>query len=261
MWQTNAKVLFVTLVSLGFFTLVAHIIPQLESAVPEELSLGSDVTPEALAEAGGLVFNGAGGCTACHGLGQRAPNLRADHAGEGTIGVRCGSRGPGKDCKQYLWESMTEPGSYLVPGFDNIMPDVRRQLPEDQIWATIAYLQSLGGEITVTAADLPAPGAEAAAPAAGALGVTATTDPLAILRENICVTCHQLGGEGAPIGPPFDGIGSRLTRDAIRQGILDPNASAAVGYEHLKGTMPVFFGERLTAAQLEAVVNFLAEHK
>ena len=67
-----------------------------------------DATPEALVAAGERVYNGAGGCTACHGLGTRAPNLLTDHAGQGAIGARCGTREPGKDCKAYLHESLTQ---------------------------------------------------------------------------------------------------------------------------------------------------------
>src|ERR687893_866395 len=106
MWKTNLKVLLATLLVVGFYTGVAHIIPQLESEVPEALALTGDVSPAQLAEAGERIYNGAGGCTACHGLGTRAPNLLTDHAGQGAIGARCGSRQPGTPCKQYLHESM-----------------------------------------------------------------------------------------------------------------------------------------------------------
>ena len=97
MWKTNLKVLFVTLAVCGFYTGIAHIIPQLESEVPQALALGADVTPEALVAAGKRVYEGSGGCTACHGLGARAPNLLTDHGGAGTIGARCGSRRSGME--------------------------------------------------------------------------------------------------------------------------------------------------------------------
>src|ERR687886_1402587 len=190
MWKTNLKVLVVALVVVGFYTTVAHVIPQLQSEVPETLDLTSNASPEALVAAGERVYNGAGGCTACHGLGTRAPNLLTDHAGQGPIGARCGTREPGKDCKAYLYESLTNPTAFVVPGFGPIMPDMRRQLSNDQIWATVAFLESQGGEVNVTADDIrrtggtpaaaasaPAGGAAAAAPAGPAM--TATTDPMA----------------------------------------------------------------------------------
>jgi mono/diheme cytochrome c family protein len=263
MWRTNLKVLAVALVVIGFYTMVAHIIPQLQSEVPEALALTGDVTPEALAAAGERIYNGAGGCTACHGLGTRAPNLLTDHAGQGPIGARCGSRRPGMDCKSYLYESLTNPGAFLVPGFGNIMPDMRRQLADDQVWAVVAYLQSVGGEVTVTAQDYgkSTEAARGAAPAAAGPSLTATTEPLELLKEKGCVGCHAIGGVGPPIGPSFDGIGRRMRPDQIRRAILVPNADTAKGYEKFAGMMPQTFGQQLSAAQLEAIVQFLAGRK
>lgn len=262
MWRTNLRILALTLCVVGFYTAIAHVIPQLHSDVPEALALGGDASPEALVAAGERVFNGVGGCTACHGLGTRAPNLLTDHAGQGPIGARCGTRKPGTDCKAYLYESLTQPSAYLVPGFEPIMPDMRRQLSPDQIWAVVAYLESQGGEVTVTAADIksasPAPGA-AAAPAAG--GFTATRDPVQLYNEKGCVGCHRLNGQGGQVGPPFDHIGSRRTAEYIRRSILEPNADTAQGYEKFAGMMPTNFGQQLSAAQLEALVSYLASRK
>lgn len=257
MWKTNLKVLLVALLVIGFYTGVAHIIPQLQSEVPEALTLGAGVTTEALVTAGEKVYLGAGGCIACHGLGTRAPNLLTDQAGQGPIGSRCGARKPGMSCKTYLYESMTDAAAFVVPGFEAIMPDMRRQLSADQIWAVIAYLQSQGGEVTVTAEDLPKASAPGGAAPPGP-AVTPTTDPLALLTEKGCIGCHILEGKGAKIGPPFDGIGRRRTADYIRHSILFPNADTAKGFEKFAGTMPQTFGQMLSAAQLEALVQFLA---
>jgi mono/diheme cytochrome c family protein len=262
MWRTNLKVLAVALLVIGFYTAVAHIIPQLESEVPEELDLSGGATPEALVAAGERVYNGAGGCTACHGLGTRAPNLLTDHGGQGPIGSRCGSRQQGTACKAYLYASMTEPGAFIVPGFENIMPDMRRQLGEEQIWAVVAYLESLGGEVTVTADDLPkgdaASGASGGA-AGGAAGpaLTATTDPRQLITEKGCLGCHTMDGAGGAVGPSFDGVGRRLNAEQIRRAILEPNADTSRGFEQFAGTMPATFGQQFSAAQLEAVVRFL----
>src|SRR5215218_10102659 len=147
MWRTNLRILFIALGTVLFYTVVAHAIPQLQSEVPESLTLGSDATPEALVAAGERVYNGAGGCTACHGLGTRAPNLVTDDGSGAAIGGRCDVRKPGMSCKDYLHESLVNPGAYVVAGFQPIMPDMRRQLSDDQIWAVIAYLQSIGGEV------------------------------------------------------------------------------------------------------------------
>jgi mono/diheme cytochrome c family protein len=266
MWQTNLKVVLVVLLTVGAYTGVASWIPQIESEVPEELTFSGEVTTDQLVAAGEELYQGAGGCVACHGLGTRAPNLITAEGGLGAIGARCGDRVAGEDCKTYLHESMVNPGAYVVEGYEPIMPDMSRTLSSAQVWSIIAYLQSQGGDVTVTAADIEmepagAAGAEAAAGGAtqgGSLLAGGSTDPEAILQAGTCFICHQLGDQGGPIGPAFDGIGARRDAAHIRRSILEPNADTTEGYEAVAGTMPPNFGDQLTAAQLEAVVQFLA---
>jgi mono/diheme cytochrome c family protein len=260
---TNLKVVAIAVLVVGFYTLIAHSIPQLESEVPETVAVGSDVTPDELVRIGERTYNGSGGCTACHGLGTRAPNLLTDAEGLGPIGARCGERKSEMDCKAYLHESLTNPGAFVVPGFENIMPDMRRQLPEAQIWAVIAYLEAQGGTVTVTGADIPAAEATGATDAteSGRGGMARSSEPPQLLQELGCLGCHQLDGQGPPIGPSFDGIGSRITPERIRRGILDPAAEVANGFEQFAGVMPPGFGDRMTAAQLEAILRFLAGRK
>ena len=263
----NLKIFAVVLGSLGTFTLVANSIPQVQSEVPLELSFGADVSAEELMFSGEALYNGGGNCISCHGTGTRAPNLLTDHAGTGVIGARCGNRVAGEDCKAYLYASLTDPNAFIVEGFDPIMTDMRIQLSNEQIWALVAYLESLGGEVTVTGEDImatgEAPGTAAASGAtAGAGGpATAATDPLEIMRANACLGCHVFNEEGIQLGPPFDGIGARVDADYIRESILDPAADAAGGFENSTGLMPTFFGNQLTASQLEAVVQFLANQR
>ena len=272
MWKTNLKVVLVVVGTLAIYTAVAMSIPQVQSEVPEELSFSGDVSPAELVAAGQTLFEGAGGCTACHGTGTRAPNLRTAEEGVGTIGQRCADRVPGEDCKSYLYQSMVDPNAYVVEGFNPIMPDVRRTLSETQIWALVAYMQDQGGEVTVTAADIgSSSGAAGGAPGGGeapagggraaASDGTVPSDTVALLRDNICLNCHTMDGEGVDLGPTFDGIGSRLSAAEIRRSILEPNADAAEGYEDLLGAMPPTFGTQLSAAQLEAIVAYLARRE
>jgi mono/diheme cytochrome c family protein len=262
---TMLKVGAVVLGTVGFYTLLANTIPQVESDVPKELSFTGDVTPEQLVEAGSELYQGAGGCVACHGLGTRAPNLLTDEKGSGLIGARCTNRVSGQDCKTYLHASLVKPGEFVVPGYQPIMPDMSRTLSPAQIWALVAYLESLGGTVTVSGSDIPseaAAGAEGqAAGGAPAAAATASLDPKEILNGNQCMACHKLGAEGGPIGPTFDGIGGRLNKEALRRAILLPNADTAKGFEAMAGTMPTNFGTALNAAQLEALVNFLAAQR
>lgn len=267
MWQTNLKVLAVVLGTLAVFTIVSSSIPQLQSVVPEDLSFSGDVTAEELVAAGQTLFAGAGGCADCHGSGTRAPNLLTDEAGTGQIGVRCAGRVAGQDCKAYLFNSLVDPNAFQVDGYIPIMADMSRTLSSEQLWALVAFLQSQGGEVTVTGADIESEGggesAGAAQPAAAAAaGPTSTSsDPVEIMTANACLGCHILDGTGAPLGPSFDGIGGRVSADYIRESILDPRAGASEGFEALIQLMPATFGEQLSAAQLEAIVQFLADRR
>lgn len=264
MWQTNLKVLAVVLGTLAVFTIVSSSIPQLQSVVPEDLSFSGDVTAEELVAAGQTLFAGAGGCADCHGSGTRAPNLLTDEAGTGQIGVRCSSRVASQDCKAYLYASLVDPNAFEVEGYIPIMADMSRTLSSEQLWALVAFLQSQGGEVTVTGADIESDGGGESAGAAqpAAAGPTSTSsDPVEIMTANACLGCHIMDGAGAPIGPSFDGIGGRVSADYIRESILDPRAGASEGFEAFIQLMPATFGEQLSAAQLEAIVRFLADRR
>jgi len=265
MWATNLRIIGVVLGTLALYTLIANKIPQVQSEVPRALSLGANVTPEQLATAGDQLYHGAGGCTACHGLGTRAPNLLTDEKGQGPIGARCGKREAGKDCKAYIYESLTSPKAYVVQGYEPIMPEMGRILSPQQIWALVAFLESQGGTVDVSASDVPpaASSASSGAPASSGAGGIAngSTDPMTIIRGAGCTGCHTVNGEGGKIGPDLTHVGSRLSANLIRESILLPDAKTAKGYEKFKGVMPKTFGHQLTAEQLEALVQFLSSHK
>lgn len=264
MVATNLKIVIVVVLTLAAYSLVANMIPQIESEVPEELDLSGRITPERLVAAGERIFTGAGGCTACHGLGTRAPNLRRSEGDLGPIGARCDGRVEGMGCKDYLYRSLTEPSEYVVAGYDPIMPDVRRVLSSDQIWALVAYLQAQGGDVTVGADDIgPDETDAAAAPSADAAGPTmsATTDPVQLMTELGCLACHRWRDQGNAVGPALTEVGARRDAAYIRESILEPGADVSAGFEPFADMMPTNFGERMTASQLEALVEFLAAQR
>ena len=102
MLAENLKIIGVVVGTIGVFTLLANSIPQVQSEVPQDLSFGADVSAAELTASGELLYGSAGGCTACHGLGTRAPNLLTADGSEGPIGARCDDRVPGESCKEYL---------------------------------------------------------------------------------------------------------------------------------------------------------------
>jgi mono/diheme cytochrome c family protein len=236
----------------------ASLIPQVESAAPEALEISGDVSGEELAALGQQVFESAeAGCLACHGLGQeglRAPDLAG-------MGAAAAERVPGKPAEAYIRESIVDPCVYVVEGYDCIMPQTLAQtLGPAKVTALIAFLQSLGGEITVT---LAGDAAEAAETEAGGVGVAGTT-PEEIMANAGCVACHALEATSATgvVGPDLSQVGSRLAATEIRESILLPDAVIAENCPTAPctaGVMPPNFGERLSAAQLETLVTFLSE--
>lgn len=244
-------VLIVVLIA-GF----ASLIPQLESPAPEELQIEGDLSGEELAALGEELFRTAeAGCLTCHGLG--SPGLRApDLAG---IGAEAGSRVEGLTAEQYLAESLRDPCAFVIEGYDCIMPVTLEQtLGEAKLIALTAYLQSLGGEVTVTlTADALADPQQAAA------GGIAGDTPEAIFANAGCPACHTLEATGAAgqVGPDLSQLAARMSADQIRRSILFPDETLAEECPTgpcLPGLMPKLFGDQLSAAQLELLVTFLA---
>jgi mono/diheme cytochrome c family protein len=253
--KVGAFALFV----MGSYTWYANSIPQLESKPPEQLSLeGGNVTPEQLAAAGEKIFQGKGQCTTCHGIGRagRGPDLAG-------VGARAGTRKPGTPAKAYLVESLINPAAFIVEGFPNIMPKVDRPpiaLNRSELWATAAYLESLGGTVDVKLDDIPATaGAQAGGGAAPSLELPG--DPKAgqaiFAGKGTCIACHKAGSIGAsPVGPDLSNIGATQTVDYIMGKILDPKSKGTVsGFP--AGVMPQTFGQMLTAKEYTDLVSFL----
>ena len=90
----------------------------------------------------------------------------------------------------------------IMPSFDS---------PDQEIWATVAYLKSIS---TVDAAD--------AGPGDAARGQE--------LFEARCTRCHSVNGQGGRMGPDLSRIGAVRARDALVTAIRDPGATIAGGY-------------------------------
>ncbi len=243
---------------MGVYTWYANSIPQIESKPPEELSLeGGTVTPEQLVAAGERIFREKGQCTTCHGIGRagRGPDLAG-------IGGRAGSRKPGTSTKAYLIEALLDPGAFVVPGFPNIMPRIDRPpigLNRSELWATVAYLESLGGTVDVRLEDIPATAGGGAAAAAATLQLPG--DPqrgrAVFAGKGTCIACHRAGTlGGSQVGPDLSQIGASQTVEYVMGKILNP-ASKGVVSGFPPGVMPSTFGTQLTAQEYVDLVAFL----
>src|SRR5207244_7698457 len=66
------------------------------------------------------IFHTKGTCEICHRIGQkgtRAPDLAG-------VGARAAKTKPGMSGKQYIIESLLQPGAYIVEGYPNIIPQL-----------------------------------------------------------------------------------------------------------------------------------------
>ena len=256
----GAKVGVFALVVMGGYSYFANSIPQIESKPPQELSLeGGNVTPAQLVKAGEEIFKTKGTCEICHRIGQkgtRAPDLAG-------VGGRAGKTKPGMGAKQYIIESLLQPGAHLVEGYPNIMPMVDKPpigLNRSEVWALAAFLESLGGTVDVTLNDVPASVGSAAAGGAAAevkMPGDAKAGEAVFQGKGACIACHKAGKIGAsPVGPDLSQIAKIQTPDYIMKKILDPKGMGTVaGFP--PGVMPQTFGQSLTAKEYIDVVAFL----
>ena len=160
---------------------------------------------------------------------------------------------------------MIAPQAHIVEGYPPIMPAVDKPpiaLNRSELWALTAFLESQGGTVDVTLADIPATaGASAAGGGAAAAEVKIPGDPKGgeqvFQGKGTCIACHKAGKIGAsPVGPDLSQIAKIQTPDYIMKKILDPKGMGTVaGFP--PGVMPQDFGTRLTSKEYVDLVSFL----
>ena len=170
MRNTFLKVFLVVLLFFAAFAVVAKSIPSAPSLPPEEtpFDVAAITTKQDIAMAGQKVFFGKGQCALCHSIepsvSSRCPPLRG-------IG--------GKLTRNALYESLVKPDAFIYldyssdppKPFSARMPQVTKPpigLSENETLAVVAFLQTLGGEITVAPSELIRPTPVAALQRAGA---------------------------------------------------------------------------------------------
>jgi len=258
----SLKVGIFSVAVMGGYTYFANSIPQIESTPPEELSLeGGNVTPAQLVKAGEEIYKTKGTCEICHKIGEkgtRAPDLAG-------VGARAAKTKPGRSAKQYLIESLINPGAHIVEGYPPIMPAVDKPpiaLNRSEVWALTAFLESLGGTVDVTLNDIPATvgaggGGGAAAAAEVKIPGDAKLGKAVFLGKGTCMACHKAGDiPGTPVGPDLSQIAKIQTPDYIMRKILDPKGMGTVA-NYPAGVMPQDLGTRLAAKEYVDLVAFL----
>ncbi|MDX1390466.1 MAG: cytochrome c [Acidobacteriota bacterium] len=145
------KVVILVLLATGFYTYVGQLVPQKEVAAPVVIEIPKDISTEEMIQIGADIANGKGLCLTCHTIGKAGGVLRFPDLG--GVGSRAETRIPGMSGLDYLAQSLYEPNAYIVEGFNPGMPTINKppiDLTDDEILAVIAWLESLGGQPTVT---------------------------------------------------------------------------------------------------------------
>lgn len=145
--------------------------------------------PEAI-DAGGPLF--AARCAECHGpdaKGVRGPDLTGLWA-----------RGRTDDDAFATIRSGVE-GTIMPPS----------QAPDDEIWAVLAWLRSIG-----TVPPFTVPGADETRGR--------------MLFDDKCRRCHIVDGDGGALGPNLSRIALSRSREALERAIRDPDETVASGY-------------------------------
>jgi hypothetical protein len=175
----TARIGVLVLATTAFYGYVGQMVPQKEVQPPQETVLRSDMTTADMVKVGSEIMAGKGLCLTCHTIGKsgalRFPDL------DGVAG-RAPDRIPGLNDVEYLAQSLYEPDSYIVEGFNPGMPPINKPpigLTDQEILCVIAYLQTLGGTPTVTLQTTHRYYAGPAAPAGAPAPPGAAPDPTA----------------------------------------------------------------------------------
>jgi len=194
-------------------------------------------------EAGEQIFWGAGQCSTCHKIGSRGSATRGpDQEG---LAVRSEERAKELGFKsglEYMVDSIVNPSSHVIEGYDDIMPKVYEPpivLSKEKILAVLTYLQSLGGEPDIDAVMkykelIPEASQKEVKPWVSPVEVTAEEGEEVFFDDTLDVTCgkcHMVNGRGAKVGPDLTGIGAIQTPDYFVESILDPSVVIVKGYE------------------------------
>jgi len=80
-------------------------------------------------------------CGSCHEIGGEGGRIGPSLT---HVGTAAGERQPGTPADQYLRESITDPGAYIVPGYpDSMSRGLARGLSDADLDALVRYLLSL----------------------------------------------------------------------------------------------------------------------
>ncbi|CAN5518965.1 cytochrome c oxidase subunit II [soil metagenome] len=137
--------------------------------------LSGNVSGQTPVEAGKDLFENKLGCASCHAGGPQQRGAKLENVFNTDVKLVGGTTV--KADEQYIRNSILNPASQVVEGFQPIMPTFKGQVTEEQLNSLVAYIKSLSPN---AAASTAAPAANTAAPAANKPPANSTAAPAAI---------------------------------------------------------------------------------
>ncbi|MFL6467290.1 MAG: c-type cytochrome, partial [Pyrinomonadaceae bacterium] len=116
--------------------------------------LEGNISGQTPVEQGRDLFENKLGCASCHAGGpqQRGAKLEGIYGKE----VKLAGGGTVIANDEYIRNSILNPGSQVVEGFQPIMPTFKGQVSEEQLVSLVAYIKSLSGVAGTTGTSQPA---------------------------------------------------------------------------------------------------------
>jgi putative heme-binding domain-containing protein len=239
------KIFVFMLAVLGVFLWIGYAITEMTGG-EKKAAIAVEVTPEG----GEVVYWGRGRCFTCHSVGDRGSAVRGPNHGQfgekfpEPMGARAIARAKERSEKtgedftavDYLIESLSDPGAYVVEGYKNEMavvyaPPISLNLME--IKAVVAYLLSQGGDLDMEAVDTaPSEVSQAFYGKIAAAAAAGGGDPGAgeVVFEDNCLECHAIGEDEGQFGPNLAGIADKGLK-FISESTLEPAKSITPGFE------------------------------
>jgi len=262
------KVLSFMMLMVLFFTAVTYLGPQVEGEAPKDVKM--DLAALTMADyitMGETLFMGKGNCALCHNKLDRAPDLLVMDL-QSSANERLNDpqyQGNAEDLESYLLESMINPDIYIVSGYGkrgqpSPMPAIDKspiELSEIEMGAIIAFLQAKDG--AQPSVNLPTENTKidevVNADKLTAMKTTGSvTSAEQALSKFSCTTCHAVLDSLSTVGPELNTIGSRSSKEAIRESIINPLATISDGYPAI---MPSDYADKMTVTELQMIVDYL----
>ncbi len=226
-----------TLAVVGFFAYVCMYVTSLSGGMGGGGATG--VSPEA----GEKIFWGDGQCHTCHSIGTSGSATRGpDQEGLASRAEERAKETGLSSGLEYMVESIVNPSSHIVEGYDDIMPKVFAppiMLDREKILAVLSYLQTLGGEPDIDAVTkfkdrIPDASKTKVVPWIPPIDVDPKEGELIFFdetRDVTCSKCHVMNGKGAKVGPDLTGIGAVQTPQYLIESVLKPSNVIVKGFE------------------------------